>query len=116
MYWYNYGFYEEKIHEDAIKLSEEEYNELMEKIGNGGELQQDENGRPFVNVTKDMEERVLNNLRLKREQECFSIINRGQLWYNTLTEEQLSELQQWYTEWLDVTETQTIPNRPNWLL
>lgn len=55
------------------------------------------------------------NLRMLREKECFSIINRGQLWYDTLTETQRSELQAWYTAWLAVTDTLIVPDRPAWL-
>lgn len=61
------------------------------------------------------EERKLEKLRAKRETECFSIINRGQLWYLTLTEQQLKELQIWYNKWLDVTKTLVEPTKPEWL-
>jgi hypothetical protein len=56
-------------------------------------------------------------IRLKqlRNYECFNIINRGKLWYDSLTNEQFEELQKWYKEWLDVTETKIIPNKPDWL-
>lgn len=53
--------------------------------------------------------------RRRRELECFPIINRGQLWYDTLSEGQLSELKNWYRTWLDGTNTQTIPEKPEWL-
>ena len=53
--------------------------------------------------------------RRRRELECFPIINRGQLWYDTLSEGQLSELKNWYQAWLDGTNTQTIPEKPEWL-
>ena len=59
---------------------------------------------------------LLNELRAQREIECFPIINRGALWYNTLTEEQEAELQVWYQAWLDVTETKVIPEKPEWLV
>lgn len=61
------------------------------------------------------EEEMLDQLRSQREVECFSFVNRGQLWYNSLTEEQLAELQIWYKAWLDVTETKIIPTKPSWL-
>ena len=54
-------------------------------------------------------------LRIERDAECFSIINRGWLWYDTLTEKQTKELRKWYTDWLDVTETKKKPDRPSWL-
>ena len=56
-----------------------------------------------------------DELRIQRQRECFSIINRGQLWYNSLTEEQLNELDIWYKEWLNVTDTFIIPTKPSWL-
>lgn len=54
-------------------------------------------------------------LRNERDKECFSVINRGWLWYDTLTEKQTKELRKWYKDWLDVTETKKKPNRPSWL-
>lgn len=61
------------------------------------------------------EEEFKNNLRAKRETECFPIINRGQLWYDTLTEAQKAELKEWYIAWLNVTDTLVIPNKPDWV-
>lgn len=57
----------------------------------------------------------LDALRARREKECFPIINRGKLWYNCLSIEQLSELNDWYFKWLDVTKTKIIPTKPDWL-
>lgn len=59
--------------------------------------------------------RQVADLRLQRETICFPIINRGELWYNRLTDEQTTELNEWYQAWLDVTETLTIPDYPSWL-
>lgn len=60
-------------------------------------------------------EQVQNKLRFSRNSECFDYINRGQLWYNTLTDEQKSELNTWYHAWLDVTVTLMPPTKPIWL-
>jgi len=60
-------------------------------------------------------DKLIEALRQERERICFPIINRGKLWYDTLTNEQYAELKQWYYDWLDVTKTQTIPEAPNWL-
>ncbi len=54
-------------------------------------------------------------LRVERDAECFSVINRGWLWYDTLTEKQTKELRKWYKDWLDVTETRKKPDKPSWL-
>lgn len=55
------------------------------------------------------------DLRDRREKECFSVINRGQLWYEGVSLTQLLELRQWYQAWLKVTETLTVPEKPAWL-
>lgn len=53
--------------------------------------------------------------RLRREKECFAIVNRGQLWYEGISLTQLLELRKWYQAWLNVTETMVVPERPAWL-
>jgi len=60
-------------------------------------------------------EEIKAELRGQRETECFSIVNRGQVWYNTLTPQQIAELQSWYNAWLNVTETMQVPVKPIWL-
>ncbi|MDE7082513.1 MAG: hypothetical protein K2O89_02260 [Clostridia bacterium] len=57
----------------------------------------------------------LNALRHRREEECFAVINRGALWYDRLTESQKAELDEWYEAWLNVTETEIVPEQPIWL-
>ena len=82
------------------------------------EIQADSNGnRQFKIAEKPQptEEEVLAHLRNRRELECFSIINRGRLWYNNLTSEQHDELAEWYRAWLDVTDTRVVPDKPNWI-
>lgn len=66
-----------------------------------------------MNTVSKQEE--LTRLRKRRELECFSIVNRGKLWYDCLTIEQIHELRKWYFAWLNVTETLTIPVKPEWL-
>lgn len=61
------------------------------------------------------ESEKIEALRQRRASECFPIINRGQLWYNTLTDTQKTELENWYNSWLDVTETLKTPTKPNWI-
>lgn len=55
------------------------------------------------------------NLRELRETKCFAVINRGQIWYDRLTESQKEELSAWYDAWLKVTETFVEPKMPEWL-
>lgn len=61
------------------------------------------------------EKESLDILRKKREEICFPIINRGKLWYDSLSSEQYQELKDWYKKWLNVTETNIIPETPKWL-
>ena len=61
------------------------------------------------------EEQIKANIRANREEKCFPIINRGQLWYDTLTEQQHNELAVWYRAWLDATETMVEPNDLDWI-
>ena len=71
---------------------------------------------PKIELTEEQKlEREKQRLRKLREKECFELINRGELWYKRLTDEQKAELDGWYQAWLDVTETLEIPNKPDWL-
>lgn len=62
------------------------------------------------------EEFKLIEIRMQREVECFPFINRGSLWYETLTEERKNELKTWYQAWLDAPATRVIPTKPTWLM
>lgn len=62
-----------------------------------------------------MKQKHITRLRFIREEECFAVINRGEVWYRTLAEEQKNELQIWYEAWLDITETLVIPEKPTWI-
>jgi len=76
------------------------------------------NGKLFFDESQSavlLNEEENAQLRVERDAECFSIINRGWLWYDTLTEKQTKELRKWYKDWLDVTETKKKPDRPSWL-
>ena len=63
----------------------------------------------------DQLEEQKSSLRVRREKECFSVVNRGWIWYSTLTLSQWRELRTWYIAWLRVTETMTPPDRPSWV-
>lgn len=77
-----------------------------------------ENGKLMYDQQKYEEEQTEEQkaeYRRRRETECFSVINRGQLWYEGLTISRLIELRAWYKAWLAVTETMVIPAKPSWL-
>ncbi len=62
------------------------------------------------------EQETLDDLRIKREIECFNLVDRSALWYENLTNTQKTELKTWYYAWLDVTTTKIIPTKPSWLV
>lgn len=68
---------------------------------------------PYTN--EELLENKKNSLRNKRTSECFPIINRGELWYDNLTQRQFEELEKWYNDWLNVTETLEEPIKPSWI-
>lgn len=70
----------------------------------------------YIPYTEEELEKIwLEDIRFKREQECFSVINRGELWYKHLTNEQKEELEAWYISWLNVTDTKVVPEKPKWI-
>lgn len=118
-----------------VKIDAEGYVEEITLAGNIGGIEieligevQDclENFRAYKvidgKLVKDLErldflliENKKESLRHQRQLECFSVINRGALWYDTLTISQKEELNIWYHQWLDVTETFEVPQEPIWL-
>ena len=118
-----------EVHYPEVKAVEEKgHYETIREYANGGkdvkwvvdvkgvEYKPDryEEEKIYVYTTYEGEEKK-EMLRNIREIECFSIINRGKLWYDTLTEEQIQELNIWYELWLDVTTTLIAPLKPKWL-
>lgn len=65
--------------------------------------------------TENERKALCEELRKRRETECFSYINRGQPWYDRLSAGQKAELEVWYSDWLKATETLTVPAKPSWL-
>lgn len=60
-------------------------------------------------------EKAVDEIRNRREKECFPIVNRGQLWYYKLSKKKKEELEQWYQAWLDATNTGVVPEKLAWL-
>lgn len=103
---YSYFKIEQSLLSEMFKeINDSQFSPLLKK------LSFKEDGSPFVEAVSAN----LPYLRTRRENECFSIINRGQLWYNNLTSSQKNELSLWYENWLNVTETLEIPHKPEWL-
>ena len=65
--------------------------------------------------TEDIRNELITDLRQRRELECFSVVNRGEVWYKRLDALQKEELDAWYQAWLDVTITLTPPDPLPWI-
>ena len=78
------------------------------RVGDG--VVKDEEKLKSIQLEKEVE-----MIRLTREEECFTVINRGGIWYDTLTEQEKSDLMDWYQVWLNATDTLVIPEKPSWL-
>ena len=112
-YWDN-GFYrEQNANGTRLEVTDERWQELLKEQSLGKEIRLVDGE---LLATEPVDKRpILDVLRKQREIECFDIVNRGMVWYDTLTAEQKQELAKWYRAWLDVTETRQIPQRPSWL-
>jgi len=69
-----------------------------------------------------IKEKYINDLRKLRAIQCFSVVDRSKIWWDTLSEEQVSEIEDWYNEWLDIPNQQLqsverlpLPIKPNFL-
>ena len=117
---------------DIVQIISGEANEQDLLYAIGGE----ESDRSFIKVEElpqikeygqklcvvDKELKVLDvelttqDLRDIRRFECFDVLNQySPFWYEELGEERYQELKSWYQDWLDVTETKVIPERPTWI-
>lgn len=80
-----------------VEVSQQKYEQLMSQLNNPNEiliLEQDTvTGQPYIKNLSQDTDYVKAALRRRRAGECFSVINRGQLWYNTLTDIQRQELE-----------------------
>lgn len=105
-----YGYHTQSVMpdtEEQYEITDKELVLLNSKLGKV----MFENG-----VIKDYVTPITTDtIRRKRNSECFSVINRGTLWYQSLTEAQLVELSQWYNAWLNAPETLVVPEKPSWL-
>ena len=102
---------------DSIEISDLTENE-QQHFADNFQAYKFVNGKLIFDKEKLSEINAENQkatIRRQRETECFPIINRGQLWYANLSPEQLAELSNWYSNWLDAPETLTIPDAPEWL-
>ena len=106
-----FGYQSFPITDDMIEVDDK----LLKQIGKTKCFDVENQKVIDYDNSAEMKERQINNLRSQREKECFPIINRGQLWYANLTSIQYAELQEWYIDWLNVTETLAVPTKPSWL-
>lgn len=122
------------IHEiaEVEEVAEQSHLELIKEYDNGGKDYKKVidvkavSAVPFYQKTEEIDiyipytiEQLHNStkskLRENRERLCFSVINRGKLWYDTLTTVQLAALAEWYALWLNVTTSLQEPTTPDFI-
>lgn len=103
---------EEKYADDCLFTNDKIERDFTGQLVFATDKQTDEYKKSFKEFKENQEKGML---RAKRNKECFEIINRGKLWYDTLSEEQLSELKNWYKLWLDITQSKIEPKMPDFL-
>lgn len=59
-------------------------------------------------------EQYKKELRRRRENECFAIVDRA-AWFYGLSDERKAEVLAWREAWLNVTDTLMVPEKPNWI-
>lgn len=108
------GFYETP-NTNTTEITDEYWLHLLEEQSTGKRIVDSGNGVPILADYVQTVEEYIEILRQRREKECFAIVNRGQLWYDALTDIQKLELKNWYDLWLNVTKTNFVPEKPYWL-
>jgi len=114
------GFHDRQDEQNTrVEVTETEKLDLFKKLSNPEKIlilsQDEKTGKPIIIDETDEELVRIQYLRNIRYADCFSIINRGLLWYDNLTEAQLQELKIWYNDWLNVTDTKIVPLKPDWI-
>lgn len=58
-----------------------------------------------------------DEIRARREEECFKYINRGELWQIMYANDlvRITQLREWYVAWLNAPISHIIPERPEWI-
>ena len=120
MIYYDIDGFHAKQNENETRypITEEQVQKLFEDMNSRDQSNDiwrfapDKNGKPEI---IELEIDYASIYRKQRSRECFPIINRGNAWYNSLTEIQKQELQVWYQAWLDAPSTLIEPEQPDWL-
>lgn len=107
------GFYE-SAGENRTEITDEYWQQLLLDQSNGKRIVTS-NNRPISVENNPTLEELMMMFRGRREKECFRVVNRGMVWYETLSDIQKKELKDWYIKWLNVTDTKIIPDKPKWL-
>lgn len=116
-------FHKDKEYDSVEELEKAFPNVYMQNTSKIKDIKGNVIGREYlyVDYTEDQLTEIENSrMRVKIAKgraECFDIINRGKLWYDSLTAIQLTELNVWYQEWLDIPDKPLdyIPVKPSWI-
>ena len=111
----DFTFHKRELDKNRILLTDEQKRELIFAYNSPPDLFESEfeviNGMPQVKYVDIPVDFIKNRYRGMREHECFPIINRSQMWHNRLSTTQKEELEKWYDDWLNITDTMEIPEK-----
>ena len=65
---------------------------------------------------KNLQNKILiEELRTRRETECFHVIDKGPFFFEQFNENELKQIKEWRVKWLKVTDTLKVPKKPSFL-
>lgn len=105
------------LHASTEPIEGGQYSEIPIVVGFDGEMvfQSELETQAYASKKATWEaEQAKEELRERRENECFRIVDRA-AWFYSLSSEQKTEILKWRQAWCDVTETMEIPTPPAWL-
>lgn len=108
-----YFFSNSTGNDSSVSIVDEIDDNLWEKIAGHREWFAVERDK-FI-LLKSEEEINKEIIRQRREEECFKVIDRSELWYEGLSEENKEELREWYQVWLKAPQTGIVPEKLEWI-
>ena len=102
--------YTEPLQDDEVYL--EDVNDLIILKIQSGLTKYIDSEFDYTNNNENIYKQALKDYR---QTHVFDIINRGNVWFNTLTIAQKAQLNTWYQSWLNVDTTLVVPETPTFL-
>lgn len=105
------------LHASTDPIEGGQYSEIPIVVGFDGEMvfQSELETKAYASKKAAWEEeQSKEELRERRESECFRIVDRA-AWFYSLSDERKAEILAWRQAWCDVTDSMEVPQVPVWL-